>query len=462
AEGGPILLEKTYLKLLDDEEEDQYLVPLIFAGDVLGFWAFGVAPLNQTASARFLESVAVFANQISELLYHRSRWIEQQDAQANVLGRFLRLEGGNPAYPQLRRFLELAHRRVSSMEAVFNSMDTAAIVYDLFGRVLHLNRRMEGFMRTTGLPGYELNALDLLIRLTDSDRGHARQLLREVVMENGQFQLPVTSLHSTRGNHILGVRAVACDDNPISGADNATPFQTSGLLFELINVSQLQGVYAMKDTLVERFGQRLRAELAAIVLGSDLLREKTVSLRDKARAARVVRDKVSGTVELINQASRYMQVKVAGPGLGMYPVDATAPLLSAMKVLNEEAQARDIQFSARLPEFARLVCAAPEDLDRLMRVLLEALVNDAVESTTIEVDVEERDNRVIYQFRNTGFGIPDEHFQAYLFGGKNIVADEFKELHDAIDGLSACDGRVTASSEVGTGMAFNIELQAVI
>ncbi|MDX2455870.1 MAG: CHASE2 domain-containing protein, partial [Gammaproteobacteria bacterium] len=45
AEGGPILLEKTYLKLLDDEEEDQYLVPLIFAGDVLGFWAFGVAPL---------------------------------------------------------------------------------------------------------------------------------------------------------------------------------------------------------------------------------------------------------------------------------------------------------------------------------------------------------------------------------------------------------------------------------
>ena len=146
----------------------------------------------------------------------------------------------------------------------------------------------------------------------------------------------------------------------------------------------------------------------------------------------------------------------------MYPVDATAPLLSAMKALNEEARARDIKFSARLPEFSSLICAAPEDLGRLMRVLLEALVNDAAESTSIEVDVEERGDRVIYQFRNTGFGIPDERFQAYLFWGKNIVADEFKELHDAIDGLSACDGRVTASSEVGTGMAFNIEMQAVI
>jgi CHASE2 domain-containing sensor protein len=462
AEGGPILLEKIYLKPLDGEEEDQYLVPLIFAGEVLGFWAFGVAPENQSASARFLETVAVFASQISELLYHRGRWLEQQDAQANVLRRFLRLEGGNPAYPHLRRFLELAHRRVSSMEAVFNSMDTAAIVYDLFGRVLHLNRRMEGFLRTTNLPGYELTALDLLVRLTDSDRGHARQLLREVVMDNGQFHLPVTSLHDTLGNYILGVRTVACDDHQISGANSATPFQTSGLLFELINVSQLQGVYAMKDTLVERFGQRLRAELAAIVLGSDLLREKTVSLRDKARAARILRDKVSGTVELINQASRYMQVQVAGPGLGAYPVDASAPLLSAMKTLNKEAQARDIQFSARLPEFASLVCAAPEELGRLMRVLLETLVNDAAENTTIEIDVEERDERVIYQFRNTGFGIPNERFQAYLFGGKNIVTDEFKALHDAINGVSACDGRVTASSEVGTGMAFNVELQAVI
>jgi len=321
---------------------------------------------------------------------------------------------------------------------------------------------MEGFLRITNLPGYELTALDLLVRLTDSDRGPARQLLREVIMENGQFHLPVSNLHGTRENFMLSVRAVACDDSHAGGANSTTPFQISGLLFELINVSQLQGVYAMKDTLVERFGQRLRAELGAIVLGSDLLREKSVSLRDKARASRVLRDKASSAVELINEASRYMQVQVAGPALGTYPVDAVAPLLSAMKAMTEEAQARDIRFSTRLPEYSSLVCAAPEDLGRLMRVLLEALINDAAESTAIDIDVEERDDRVIYQFRNTGFGIPNEHFQSYLFGGKNIVADEFKALHDAINSVSACDGRVTASSEVGTGMAFNLELQAVI
>lgn len=462
AEGGPILLEKIYLKPLDGEEEEQYLVPLVFAGEVLGFWAFGVAPVTPAASARFLESVNVFASQISELLYHRSRWLEQQQAQSNVLRRFLSLEGGNPAYPHLRRFLELAQRRLTSMEAVFNSMDTAAIVYDLFGRVLHLNRRMEGVLRRLELPGYELTALDLLTRLTGSDRGHVRQLLREVVMDGGHLHLPVSGQPGTQENFTLSVRAIASDEGGSGSVDNAAPFHVSGLLLELINISQLQGVYAMKDTLVERFGQRLRGELGAIVLGSDLLREKSLSVRDRAQAARVLRDKVSGAVDLINQAGRYMQVKVAGPGLGLYPVDATAPVLSALKTVHEEAQAREIEFSVRLPEFTSLVCAAPEELGRLMRSVLTALVNDAAENTCIEVDVEERDNRVLYRLSNTGFGIPNDRLQAYLFGGHNLVADEFRDLREALDLVDAWEGRVSASSDVGAGMAFNIELQAVI
>ena len=153
---------------------------------------------------------------------------------------------------------------------------------------------------------------------------------------------------------------------------------------------------------------------------------------------------------------------LTGSSLGLYAVDATAPVLAAVQTLNGEAQARDIEFAMRLPEFASLVHAPPQELGRLMRVVLEALVNDAAENTCIEVDITECDDRVVYAFSNTGFGIPNERFQAYLFEGKNIVADEFKDLHDAINHVGAWEGRVTASSEVGTGMAFNIELKAVI
>lgn len=462
AEGGPILLEKSYLRPLEGEEEDQYLVPLVFAGEVLGFWAFGVAPEQQTAGERFLETVAVFANQISELLYHRRRWLEQQHAQASALLQSLRLEGGNPAYPQVRRFLELAQRRVAGLEAVFNSMDTAAIVYDLFGRVLHLNRRMENFMRSTNLPGYELTALDLLVRITNSDRRRARQLMREVVMENGEFHLPVTAPGSTTENFMLSVRAVSSADFRISATDTAAPFQISGLLFELVNVSQLKGVYAIKDEFVERFGQRMRRELSAILLAGDLLQENKLSQRNSARTRRVLREKIAAAVDMFRQARRYMQVKVAGPGLGVYPVDATTPVLSAMHALGEAAQARGIRFSTRLPEVVSLVNAAPDELDRLMQLLLDALLDDAAENTVIEIGVEERDDTVRYRLRNDGFGIPNERFQAYLFGGKNVVADEFKALHDAISCVDEWEGSIAANSEVGSGMAFDIELKAVI
>ena len=464
AEGGPILLQKSYLKPLEneEEEEDQYLVPLIFAGEVLGFWAFGITPETAAASNRFLETVAVFGNQIAEILYHRSHWQEQQTKKTNPLRDLLSLEGGNQAALRVRHLLELAQRRVSGLDAVFDSMDTAAIVYDLFGRVSHLNRRMESFMRDTEVPGYELTALDLLVRITDSDYRRARQLLREVVMENGQFHLPVSSLVGCSENFMLSVRAVACGDNQFTGDNSPAPFEISGLLFELINVSQLKGAYVLKDEFVERFGQRMRRELGAIVLGSDLLQEKNVSIRDKNRTARVLRDKITAIVGLFNQARRYMQVKVTGPGLGLYPVDATVPVASAMQALAGQAEERGVNFVTRVPEVISLVNAPPQELGRLMHSLLETLLNDAAENTAIEVAVEERDGTVSYRLKNTGFGIPNEHFQDFLFGGHEVVGEEFKDLHDAIQCVSEWQGTVAANSEVGSGMCFDLELRTVI
>jgi signal transduction histidine kinase len=281
-------------------------------------------------------------------------------------------------------------------------------------------------------------------------------------MDNGQFHLPVTAPGSTTENFMLSVRAVSSADFRISATDTAAPFQISGLLFELVNVSQLKGVYAIKDEFVERFGQRMRRELSAILLAGDLLQENKLSQRNSARTRRVLREKIAATVDMFRQARRYMQVKVAGPGLGVYPVDATTPVLSAMHALDEAAQARGIRFSTRLPEVVSLVNAAPDELDRLMQLLLDALLDDAAENTVIEIGVEERDDTVRYRLRNDGFGIPNERFQAYLFGGKNVVADEFKALHDAISCVDEWEGSVAANSEVGSGMAFDIELKAVI
>jgi CHASE2 domain-containing sensor protein/signal transduction histidine kinase len=461
-EGGPLLLQKHYLKPLDGEEEDQYLVPLVFAGEVLGFWAFGVTPETVAVSNRFLDTVAVFASRIAELLYHRRSWHEQQRKQPHPLRALLSLQGGDKSALHVRRLLELAERRLSGLEAAFNGMDTAAIVYDMFGRVLQLNRRMEEFMRRTDLPAYDLTALELLVRLTGNDYRHARQLLREVAMENGQFHLPVTSRPGSPENFMLSVRALTGGHNHLYRKNSPDPLEVAGLLFEVINVTQLKGAYVLKDEFVERFGQRMRRELGAIVLGSDLLQEKNVSIRDRSRAARVVRDKVSIIVELFNQARRYMQVKVAGPGLGLYPVDATVPVSSAVQSLASKAEERGIHFQTRMPEVISLVNAPPQELGLLMQLLLTALLNDAAENTAIEITVEECDSTVSYRLRNSGFGIPNERFQDYLFGSHGVVAEEFKGLRDAIQYVAEWEGRVAANSEVGSGMAFDIELRAVI
>ena len=118
-------------------------------------------------------------------------------------------------------------------------------------------------------------------------------------MDNGQFRLPVTLQQEASKNYILGVHAISRSEQGGEVHDSAMPFKISGILFELVNVSQLQGVYSMKDTLVTRFGQRIRGDLAGIVLSADLLRDESFSQRDRECAAAVLEEKASSAVDLI-------------------------------------------------------------------------------------------------------------------------------------------------------------------
>ena len=149
---GPIRLEKVYLKKLEDGgPEDQWLIPLIFGGEVLGFWAFGVDPAHAAAIHGFEAVVADFGEQISELLYHRQRVLKEQ-AGEHALKRYLTSERQAELHQALGKTMGLMERRLTRMESLLDEMQTATIVYDLFGRTLKVNRRMQELLKREGFP----------------------------------------------------------------------------------------------------------------------------------------------------------------------------------------------------------------------------------------------------------------------------------------------------------------------
>ena len=66
---GPILVER-YLAQ-HEETEQQYLVPLIAAGELIGFWAFGIDRQQLSNPDEFTRSVREIAVQLADLMYQR-------------------------------------------------------------------------------------------------------------------------------------------------------------------------------------------------------------------------------------------------------------------------------------------------------------------------------------------------------------------------------------------------------
>ncbi len=482
AEGGPIRLERR-LFFADAGEGgfQQYLVPLLFAGEVQGFWAFDVDPQEIESSENFLGNIRNFGNQIAELLYHRHRWIEQRDAETAVFRRFFRLEAVKASSQEVNELLDLLDNRLQAVQAVFDGLGTATIQYDLFGRVVQLNSSMEGFMKEQDLPGYKLTALDLLVRLTGAAQQHARRLLQQVVVERRDFHLPVILQDGQGGRCAVHVRPLTAGERATAGAESTAPFELAGILFELNRESGLSRRGEARDQLLEWLRLRLRAELGvlledeaaqedlAVAAGSDLAwatRATVADSRERPRH-RTLRadegdyDRVVALLAVLEKVQGALTGDRADLACAAHPVDLYPLLTSVTAGLRAAAADKRVALDAEVPRLMGLVNACPEQLTSLLRALLEVLLADAAADSAVRVRIEEGDGALLIRFDDAGFGIPDERLQAYLWHPEHEVSEEFRALRQAVQPVADWGGEIAVHSEVGVGVWARLRLEVV-
>jgi hypothetical protein len=475
AEGGPIRLrQRLFFKGATDTAADQYLVPLVFGGEVQGFWAFDVDPAVVASSERFLGNIRDFGAQVAALLHHRHRRIEQRKAETGVFRRLFRLEATNESYQEVAELLSLLDHRLMALDGLFDGLATAAIHYDLFGRVVQLNRSMEEFMGQVDLPGYRLTALDLLVEIAGIPQTQARILLQQVVVDHRDFHLPMT-LGSTRAEHYsVYIRPLAARevDGVLTGG--ATPFQLAGILFEFIDTRRIANRSEFKAQLLEWLRLRLHQEIDSPVAAPEVLPETVVavggvSARRRGSVSSATpspgsmaepgTSRLLSTLELVREG---LAVDLRAQSSSSYPVDVW-PLL--MGVIGDRAGTvsdRGLKLRTELPRLLGLVRVQPQRLQLLFQAVLDLLIRDAAADTELVIQVIEQGGCHHYRFRNTGFGIPDEHLQTYLRGADdNSRSGEFDELRQALRPLADWQGVFQIHSEVGVGMWAELRLRVV-
>jgi signal transduction histidine kinase len=460
-EGGPLLLTKPYLKSPGEDAEVEYLVPLVFAGDVVGFWAFGIDPERLEQRDEFEQMVQTFANQIAELLYHRQQREHEVRTESRALNRYLRLEGGGEMRRRVGYALKSIEQRHSLLDRVLGGLDTAIVVYDLFGRILTVNSAMEAMAGDHQLPIYDMTALDLLTRLTDMDPRQARQVLNYLTLQSKSRRIPVMLDENQSQNYLLMMKPLGRDSASNVNSE-ATAFDISGLLFEIIDVSAISALCGMKESLVQRYIWDMRNDLESIQMGTDLLQSEKTGSDQRQRVSSIVQEKLQALALKLSSVEKDIKTSVQTIDREGYPLDTMSRLETILRDIDAAATEHGIRFVVDMPSFFTLVLAQPAEFDRLVHSILTILLNDAAVDTEIRIRVWLEEDKVRYQFTNTGFGLPDDDLQRFLRATGHAVSEDFRVLHDCITALQCWGGGLEASSAVGKGFRFEFSLPTAV
>ena len=437
------------------ESENAYLMPLNFSGQIQGFWAFTIDANKEKLMPDLLDLVKNFAVEIDEMLFRRKQWVSQEQRRNNPLQKILSLDKQNTTYHEVSRIIAFLVRRLSILESVFNSLNTATILYNPFGMVNQSNRKMDNLLQSLDLNTYEMSALDLAVQITGEGQERIRQLLSRVIINRETVQLPITATEGKQQSLMLRIRPMMTANSDEKDSP-AQPLEMKGILFEINDVSSVIELSRIKEKLYSSGLTQLQGKLDALSkeikppgINTDQPQEKN----DNALWQRC--DDIMTFLQSINS---YMGKTTLAKSADSFPVDLLEILNKSTSAMQRAAENRDIVFLITTSETLPLVLAAPDKLLELFDALLSLLIADAFENSTININVKSEQEKIICLLTNSGVGMPTETFQRFLDASNDIDRVEFKNIHHIQPELHLWKSTLTGSSDFGQGISFKLTL----
>ncbi len=455
--GGALKLSRPYLEGTADDEI-QYLMPLTFAGNIQGFWAFTIKADAQIEEEKLVDAVEQFAIQISELLYHWSEWGKSQKIQSSFMVNFLQMKFEKNSYDSINHSINFLTHRITVMETVMDGLETLAILYDLFGRVVHVNKSMTDMLTEINLMPYSMTTVDLIVNLSSCTMTEARNYLSYLVLEQGTITLPVVN-DGVKTGYMMVVSALKNDKDHENAEGEIVPFEMIGILCELIDMSQIRELYSQKEKIIQYMSGWLRNDLSSISMACDLAQDKRLSDEKHKELMQLIKTKVNQLSDNFKQVNSVVQQDLVTKVASQYPVDYIESLQLAI-VESTGKSNKSIKIEPVTPFFSPLVMASPKELRHVFGAIVSILINDALEDSEIIVEITCKDNQVFFKFSNTGFGIPEEQLQQYMQSKEELVSDDFKNLRLASDQIVSWGEVFHANSKIGEGMSIEFTLKA--
>jgi hypothetical protein len=444
--------DRAFLKAAGPNEE-VYLVPLAFAGELLGFAAVTTVPDRPEGRAGFEALLSACAEQIGELLYRRRR-LQASLAEDTLLHRLLTFTGEQEGYRSLARTVGLLERRLKRSERLFGDSSVPTISYDLFGRVREANEAMLGYLRQRGLAPYEMTVVDLIATLTGQDLVFGRRSFRQLLHDRRPLALAMPADGGV--SYLLRLHPLSGDKDE---ATDPAPFQLSGVVCELLDRTALAQLNRLKEQMAGRVGVQLRNDLAAVDLSASLLSMPGLSDPEREEMVGVIHGKVQHVVDTLARTAEYFAMDVPGE-TDRLPVDSYSAFEAALRTLEPQVRSQGVRLEIRKPDLMSYVLASPAHLQRFFEYALTVLLRDARPNSDVRVEIVENSGLVGFSLVGQGFGAMGERLAEYLAQDQPAAAEDVENLRQGVRWVRQWGGTVEAASKLGEGMTVRASFSA--
>ena len=215
AESEPFLIaDRSFFK---DSKGENYLVPLVVSGQVVGMWAIEW-PADTEDSVDELTEVA---NQLAELLNRR-------EGRTNSRASWLISPRTDVQIPlEINKSATLLESRLQKLETIFRELEDASAIFDPFGSLLTINERMSSRLQAEGLSLAECSLASCVALVSGQNESLCRKWLRSVLLEHKTISFNLISTHpatlrirpllSPQTSFVLGDRVQV--ETPVFGVD---------------------------------------------------------------------------------------------------------------------------------------------------------------------------------------------------------------------------------------------------
>ncbi|GGI88101.1 CHASE2 domain-containing protein [Legionella impletisoli] len=216
--------------------KNQFLFPLIHMNEVLGFWAFCIEKEQKLSRDKKIY-INQLGHQIAFFLHLREQWLQEEQYKENIILRFLNLERHYSVAEKMKLLLEQLERRLTITQDFLNAQSTGCIYFDLFGRKLLANKRIEQIFKRAEIPIEEISALDLLESITELNLDKAREVLQELIVKGTEknFEIQLPNHYEQRFQLRLSVPNADIEPYKMH-AEGMLELERRGFLCELINI----------------------------------------------------------------------------------------------------------------------------------------------------------------------------------------------------------------------------------